>query len=146
MITEVHAIMGFAHIKVKQTDMNKWCYIRKHAFGESCLMVFLVRRATSHCQMKAALRVLEGFFADISGRQHGDISVIVAIRLSCCGLHSGWKVLRLAATGRHVRLHPWSEYLWLRFKSTSEKTDLSGCSPFKAPLVINTKLKIAKNK
>lgn len=45
MITEVHAITGFAHIKVKQTDINKWCYIRKHAFRQSCLMMFLVKRA-----------------------------------------------------------------------------------------------------
>ena len=40
MITEVHAITGFAHIKVRQTDINKRWYIRKHAFRLSCMEMF----------------------------------------------------------------------------------------------------------
>lgn len=87
------------------------------------------------------------FFAARSRRQRGVISVTAAIRPNRCVLHSGWKLQRHTTSGRHVRLLPWSEYLCLRFKSTSEKTDPSGCPPFQgATPVINTKLKIATTK
>lgn len=98
--------------------------------------------------MKAVLRLwVFFFFAARSRRQRGVISVTAAIRPNRCVLHSGWKLQRHTTSGRHVRLLPWSEYLCLRFKSTSEKTDPSGCPPFQgATPVINTKLKIATTK
>lgn len=152
MITEVHAITGFAHIKVKQTDINKWCYIRKHAFRQSCLMMFLVKRAIPLSNEGRAEAL--GFFAARSRRQRGVISVTAAIRPNRCVRHSGWKLHRHTTSGRHVRLLPWSEYLCLRFKSTSEKTDPSGCPPphhppFKAPLlwsILSLKLQQQKKK
>lgn len=147
MITEVHAITGFAHIKVKQTDINKWCYIRKHAFRQSCLMMFLVKRAIPLSNEGRAEAL--GFFAARSRRQCGVISVTAAIRPNRCVLQSGWKLHRHTTSGRHVHLLPWSEYLCFRFKSTSEKTDPSGRPPFKAPLlwsILSLKLQQQKKK
>lgn len=57
-------------------------------------------------------------------RQHGDISVAAAIRLRC--------------STPPPRMCTWGESLWLRFKSTSGKTDPSFCRHSRS------KLRIAK--
>lgn len=81
MITEVHAITSFAHIKVKQTHINKRWYIRKHAFRLSFMIMFLVKRTIPTLKLSYSKKLVGSGFSISLVKSLSDYSK--AIKVNC---------------------------------------------------------------